>query len=250
MQENKPNLFIVGSMKCGTTALFQFLRRHPEISGADPKEIHYFTMHQKRDERWYLDHFDLTRSGKYFLEASPTYFDLATDTSIPSRIRSFNDDSKIIILVRDPLRRSISHFHHLRTVNKIEGLQGLTFSNFIRRRWPRNCDYALLEQNLSFVFNFSYFHRKVENYVDIFGSDRVFLIENEKMDSDCPRTVNSLLKCLNLDPLPENSLNQKIFVGAKKEDEDFLLNAVIFDELFGADYRETLNNTRATRVNP
>ncbi len=248
VQKNRPNLFIVGSMKCGTTALFQFLRRHPEISGANPKEIHYFTLNQSKGEEWYLSHFELDSGKRYFLEASPTYLDTASDTTIPKRIQSFNEDARIVALVRDPLSRSISHFHHLRTVNKIPDLQGMTFSDFIRRRWPKDSDYALLERNLSYVIGFSYFSRKIENYVDVFGSDRVFLIENEKMDSDGPDTINALLRKLDLEPLPEALLNQKIYVGVKKESDDVSLNSEIFSELYGSDYRDTLNATRATRI--
>jgi len=39
--KRKPNFFIVGAPKCGTTALDCYLRQHPEIFMA-PKELHYF----------------------------------------------------------------------------------------------------------------------------------------------------------------------------------------------------------------
>jgi hypothetical protein len=37
-----PDFFIVGQPKCGTTALYEMLRRHPEIYMPDVKEPHFF----------------------------------------------------------------------------------------------------------------------------------------------------------------------------------------------------------------
>ena len=39
---NKPNLFIVGAPKCGTTFLYHYLKQHPEIFFPDFKEPHFF----------------------------------------------------------------------------------------------------------------------------------------------------------------------------------------------------------------
>ena len=39
---NKPNLFIVGAPKCGTTFLYHYLKQHPEIYFPDFKEPHFF----------------------------------------------------------------------------------------------------------------------------------------------------------------------------------------------------------------
>ena len=38
----KPNLFIVGAAKSGTTSLHSYLRSHPQIYMSEPKEPHYF----------------------------------------------------------------------------------------------------------------------------------------------------------------------------------------------------------------
>ena len=38
----RPNFFIVGAPKCGTTALSEYLREHPNAFLCQPKEPHYF----------------------------------------------------------------------------------------------------------------------------------------------------------------------------------------------------------------
>ena len=39
----KPNLFIIGAPKCGTTALSEYLREHPAVFVTQPKEPHFFS---------------------------------------------------------------------------------------------------------------------------------------------------------------------------------------------------------------
>lgn len=248
LKQCEPNLFIVGSMKCGTTALFGFLTHHEMISGSRPKELHYFTINWDKGSDWYASHFQQDSKARYFLEASPTYFDLATDTKIPLRIRQFSPEARIVILVRDPLTRSISHFHHLRTVNCIPELQELTFSQFVRREWPENLDASVLERNLSYVLNFSFYAKKIANFSEVFGPQNVFLIENEAMNLDGPRVVNGLLNKLGLEPLPNALLHTKSYVGADKSNEDFELNREMFSRLYAEDYSEAQNGVPATRL--
>jgi hypothetical protein len=180
----KPNLFIVGSMKCGTTALYNFLTRHPKISGSTPKEPHFFTMNLNKGEAWYRSLFKQDPAAQFFLEASPTYFDKAWNEDIPRRIQRFNPKAKIIIMIRDPLIRAISHFYHLRSRNCIAELQNISFTQFIRGEWPNGSNMAALEEHLASVKKFSLYEKKIENYVNVFGSGNVYLIENETLLAD------------------------------------------------------------------
>ena len=43
MLEIRPNFFIVGAPKCGTTSLDEYLRQHPNVFISRPKEPHYFS---------------------------------------------------------------------------------------------------------------------------------------------------------------------------------------------------------------
>ena len=58
----RPNFFIVGAPKCGTTALSHYLRQHPRIFFSLPKEPHYFATDLPRyrmvtHEPAYLEYF-------------------------------------------------------------------------------------------------------------------------------------------------------------------------------------------------
>lgn len=111
----KPNLFIVGAAKCGTTALSQYLHEHPQVFMCDPKEPHYFAddMPQHR----YVDSLDaylaLFRSGaaqRIVGEASVGYL---FSTRALSNLLAFNPDAKIIAMVRNPLDMALSLHNQL-----------------------------------------------------------------------------------------------------------------------------------------
>src|SRR5262245_6369481 len=51
-----PDFLILGAQKAGTTALYAYLRWHPEITGPSFKEVSYFDRHYAQGERWYRAH--------------------------------------------------------------------------------------------------------------------------------------------------------------------------------------------------
>lgn len=99
----KPNLFIVGAPKCGTTAWVAYLSSHPDIFFSPVKEPHHFSTDRwssvsitDRDE--YEALFDQSGSAKIVGEGSVTY--LYSEVAAEN-IRKYNPDARIIIFVRD-----------------------------------------------------------------------------------------------------------------------------------------------------
>jgi hypothetical protein len=115
----KPNLFIVGAPKCGTSSLRYYLMQHPSIFMSDPKEPAFWATDLPgvglnhsvplRDERDYLALFRDTDERHLAIgEASTTY--LASETAIKNII-AFNPHAFIIALIRDPVSLAYS-WHH------------------------------------------------------------------------------------------------------------------------------------------
>ena len=99
----KPNFFIVGAAKCGTTAWFEYLRTHPDIFLPDQKELPHFCTDYVEEMRIadrsdYLQHFRSASGRKAVGEGSVTYLYSATAAR---EIRQFNPDAKILIFLRD-----------------------------------------------------------------------------------------------------------------------------------------------------
>ena len=102
----KPNFFIVGAPKCGTTALYEYLRTHPRIFMPKIKEPHYFAKDLgtypriKTPEEYAAIFAESTEQHLRVGEASVYY--LRSAVAIPN-IREFNPDAKIIAMFRNPV---------------------------------------------------------------------------------------------------------------------------------------------------
>ena len=102
----KPNFFIVGAPKCGTTALYEYLRHHPNIFMSEVKEPHFFAKDLGSYPRIKTleDYTELfTRSTDRHSsvgEASVYYLRSAVALA---NIRAFNPEAKIIAMFRNPV---------------------------------------------------------------------------------------------------------------------------------------------------
>src|SRR5579872_3244504 len=97
----KPDFFIVGAPRCGTTAMFDYLGKHPEIFGAALKEPHFFgsdIAYPRRPtlER-YLSYFVGANGEKRVGEASTSYL---FSKLAAAEIKEFSPSSRIIIMLR------------------------------------------------------------------------------------------------------------------------------------------------------
>lgn len=105
-----PAFLMLGAQKAGTTSLFYYLTQHPDIlMPVVQKELHYFDLNYHFGPKWYQSHFPLQRNGKITGEKSPYYI---YHPLVPRRSHAFNPNLKFIVLLRDPVKRAYSHFHH------------------------------------------------------------------------------------------------------------------------------------------
>jgi len=104
-----PNFLIIGAQKAGTTALYAYLRRHEAITGPAWKEVSYFDRHYRRGSAWYRGNFPLRAGTRIVGEASPSYL---FHPAAPERAAALVPEVRLIVLVRDPVERALSHYHH------------------------------------------------------------------------------------------------------------------------------------------
>lgn len=102
----KPSFFIVGAPKCGTTALYEYLRPHPHIFMPEIKEPHFFatdlgTYPRIKTLADYLDLFSAATSAHQQLGEASVYY-LRSSVAIPG-IREFNPEAKLIAMFRNPV---------------------------------------------------------------------------------------------------------------------------------------------------
>ena len=116
---DRPDFMILGAMRCGTTSLYDYLVQHPRVCPALTKELHFFTEHYSRGLRWYLAQFPPVGSrGLLTGEASADYID---STLAADRILRHFPRTRFIVLLRDPVERTISHFQMYRRLGLESG---------------------------------------------------------------------------------------------------------------------------------
>jgi hypothetical protein len=102
----KPNFFIVGAPKCGTTALYEYLRPHPNIFMPKVKEPHFFA----DDLGEYPAVKTMEEYAALFAESTPEHlrvgeasvYYLRSSVAIP-HIREFNPEARLIAMFRNPV---------------------------------------------------------------------------------------------------------------------------------------------------
>jgi hypothetical protein len=107
-----PNLIIIGGLKCGTTSIHHYLGLHPEIQMSKPKELNFFVEEMNWDLGldWYASRFD--DRFKVRGESSPHYTNLPRFEGVAERIREHCPDARLLYMVRDPIKRILSHWVH------------------------------------------------------------------------------------------------------------------------------------------
>jgi hypothetical protein len=108
---NFPDFLIIGSSKCGTTSLYHNIVEHPQVLPALKKEINFWHDDLIQGLDWYRAHFLPSPQTQYYLtgEASPNYLDLQETAQ---RVFQFCPQMKLIIILRNPIERAISHYYH------------------------------------------------------------------------------------------------------------------------------------------
>ena len=114
-KELGPDFIIAGASKSGTSSIYYYLSRHPQVLLAHKKEIDFYWKNYQRGIDWYLAHFPTLTDLPDFLtgEATPNYLRFP---QVARRIKDTFPQTKIIILLRNPADRAISwHYHKLNT---------------------------------------------------------------------------------------------------------------------------------------
>ncbi|HYB23591.1 MAG TPA: sulfotransferase [Solirubrobacteraceae bacterium] len=150
-----PDFFIVGHQKCGTTALYEMLRAHPQIFLPDVKEPRYFTPDDPRRRRGapaasrartrtleaYLALFADATAQQLVGEASPQYLRLP---DAAQRIAELCPDARIIAILREPVA-FLRSFHLQMLTNNAENQKDLRKAVALEerrrqgKRIPRSC---------------------------------------------------------------------------------------------------------------
>ena len=196
----KPDLFIVGAPKCGTSAMADYLAAHPEIYMAR-KEMHLFGSDLRFGPRFYrreldeyLDEFATRNGERRAGEASVWYL---YSRHAASELKAFNPDARILILLRNP----VDVLHSLYYQFRFDGNEHLrTFEQALaaeedRRRGRRISRLAYFPPGLRYrdVVRFA---EQVRRFQEVFGREQIHVIVYDDFCADPARTYREALRFL------------------------------------------------------
>lgn len=207
----RPDFFIVGASRCGTTAMSHYLQQHPEVFMAlSEKEPHFFGTdlyfaNHVRDEQSYLSLFDEARDEKRAGEKSVSYL---YSKLAPSEIKAFKPEARIIIMLRNP----VDMIHSIHSLLVYIGHENITdFSAALdaedeRRRGLRLPEGASPDEAWQFLYrDKAEFTEQVKRCLDTFGREKVHIVVFEDFIRDTAGAYRDTLSFLDvsLDFQPE-----------------------------------------------
>lgn len=183
-----PNFLVVGAMKASTTLLYNMLRRHPQIWLPDEKEPHYFTSPEYGDAKAYKAYLRLFApcpAGRVFIgEASTGYSKIPFLGPTPARIRETLGEPKIIYILRDPVKRTISNFQH-------SYLRGYYRPGY-------RISQAIVEDPI--IVGASHYMRQITEYESEFGPSNVLVLIAEELHQNPARSLGEVERLLGASP--------------------------------------------------
>lgn len=195
----KPNLFIVGVGKAGTFSLREYLSQHPDIYMSPNKEPNYFGRDLRFNrpqitENEYLAIFDHAGAFLYRGEASVSYL---LSRSAAEEIKEYNEESKIIIIVRDPVEVMYSRYSQ----NLKMGDETLKpFSRALAAEATRKKGFCLPAgvtcDDWLFYREWVKYSEQIERYLSCFPRQNVFLALYDDLEKNPAKLFGDLTKFL------------------------------------------------------
>ncbi len=205
----KANLFIVGSTKAGTTSIHNYISAHENIFMSKQKEPHYFCYKDTWSEfcgpgdkeickKMVIDSqtdyeqlFSSATTERYIGESTASYLHIP---GTAEKIYNYNPEAKIIISLRNPVKRTISAYNHLiRDGRESENLEKALELEEQRLNAGWMPFWGYTKQ--------SFYYENVLEYINTFGKENVLILLYEKEFHDVEKLLIKIQRFLNLPEL-------------------------------------------------
>jgi hypothetical protein len=195
-----PNLVVIGVSKAGTTSLFEYLGRHPDVGLSDHKELRYFMPRRYgrslESVETYAEHFRHLGDERYAIEATPGYF--YGGKPLAHSMREVCQP-KVVLSLREPVGRCWSWFRFVKSRLRIP--KDLSFEDYLDHCEKLRADGVDgdIENQAWWGLGGGCYSEWLDDWIDEFGNDlKVQFFEN--LVKDPQATMNLLFDWLELDP--------------------------------------------------
>src|SRR3954454_23553703 len=203
-----PTFLILGAAKAGTTALYHYLKQHPEVCMSEIKETNFFALMGRPldfrgpGDQEHINRFSVTTWGAYHSrfpdltdakavgEASPLYL---YSPEAPGRIARWLPRAKLVVILRDPVDRAYSAFLHLVR----DGREAVRdFGEALRREKSRVADHW---EHIWHYRAMGLYHEQLKRYADRFDRAQMRIYLHEDLEADPRGVLQDLFRFLGVD---------------------------------------------------
>ena len=207
-QFSRPNFFLLGAAKCGTTALSYYLSQHPQVFISEPKEPKFFESEYEKGLDYYWDTYFADWSGEAAVgDCRVVHLFLPY---VVERIHGAAPEAKLLVSLRDPVERAYSLWWELHC----NGLEELDFRAALEENKKR------LEMGMEFdqetwlgdprpFFGSSHRHRiyldqghyaeQLERYLNFFPMERFKFVFQPELEANSQAVVSDVFDFLAVD---------------------------------------------------
>jgi hypothetical protein len=206
----KPNFFIVGAPKCGTSFWHYYLSLHPDIFMSPDKEPNFFDtdlhyISQRYSLQQYENLYREVKNEKIVGEASTYYLFSSTAAK---EIQGYNPSSKILISIRNPIDFMYSmHSENVYQGNEIEEDFEKALNLEEERKKGINVYPNSNPAEVVYYKSLASFSDQIKRYFDVFGRENVKVVWLEDVKKDAEEVYKCVLRFLNVDPDIEVTFN-------------------------------------------
>ena len=196
----KPNFFILGAGKSGSTSLYHYLKGHPQVFLPRVKEPSFFCedFQVVKNPIHYFRLFEPVSSETAIGEASHVYL---SSPSTPSVLKTLFPDARFIIILRNPANRAYSLYHHMRRT----GFEPVaSFEKALMAEEARATSARFKAHCPQYLYNFLYFRSglygsQIERYFSLFPKEQFLLLKLERFVYEPEEYFKQILRFLAVD---------------------------------------------------
>jgi hypothetical protein len=199
-----PAFLGIGTQKGGTTTLQRLLEQHPQAWLPPAKELQFFSLHYALGPEWYAEQFAAAAPEQICGDITPYYL---FHPQAPQRIARLLPDVKLIVLLRDPVERTLSQVFHARRL----GFEPLPLEQALAAETQRLAGAEAVlaaadgrhrsHQEHSYLAR-SRYGQQLERYEQLFRADQLLLLRSEDLFEDMGAVWRRVLAFLELEAIP------------------------------------------------
>lgn len=195
MMTNKIYFTVPGFQKAGTTYLHKMLIQHSDIYLTKSKELEYFS--KKINSITYEENFDKVRFEKCYGDISPQYlYNLGT----AKKIKRYRKDAKIIILIRDPIERFLSHARMGVRRGEITSIDSLL----------NECDSSIKKTE---YYKYTLYDKMIKEYLNCFPLEQFLFIDSNLLLNHPQEALYKIENFLQVEHFDYKDVNVQVHKG-------------------------------------